>query len=203
MVWLVRMRLLTSLVLTRRDQLRVDVIDIGAVILFAPPITAVKRYPVSLATSGWYCARWCSPSDRVRSAGTAVGSRFIVIGVGAIEIAGIDLPGGVECGILRRRRRIARQADGRDPAIRGVVLPDADSSDTDELGYQGRRPATVRCHSVRFQCGPDQRHGFFPIRFRRNAALSLNAGSGRECPGATALPMLAEPSIPESGAAAC
>ena len=56
--------------------------------------------------------------------GAAVGGGFIIIGVGAIEIVGIHLPGGIERGIFRRRCRIARQADGGDPAIRGVVLPD-------------------------------------------------------------------------------
>ena len=61
-----------------------------------------------------------------KAQGAAVGGGFIVIGVGAIEIAGIDLTGGIEGGILRRRRRIARQADGGDPAIRGVILPDVE-----------------------------------------------------------------------------
>ena len=58
--------------------------------------------------------------------GAAVGGGFIIIGVGAIEIVGIHLPGGIERGIFRRRCRIARQADGGDPAIRGVVLPDVE-----------------------------------------------------------------------------
>ena len=95
--------------------------------------------------------------------GTAVGSRFIVIGVGAIEIAGIDLPGGVECGILRRRRRIARQADGRDPAIRGVVLPDVQIVQI-QTSWGIKAEGQRRCDAIAFvfNAVPTSVMGFFP-----------------------------------------
>lgn len=135
-----------------------------------------------------------------KAQGAAVGGGFIVIGVGAIEIAGIDLTGGIEGGILRRRRRIARQADGGDPAIRGVILPDVEivqiqTGGRIEAEGQGRGNAVALVLNLI----PAGVVGFSPIRLRRNAALSPKAWLRSRVPRRDqALPMLADPSIPES-----
>ena len=173
----------------------------GAVILLAPPITAVRRYS-------------CFTRDQrvvLRTVVLSVGScskrrgcrcRWWIYRkrVGAIEIAGIDLTGG-RAAYFGEGAGTARQADGGDPAIRGVILPDVEIVQIQTGGRieaEGRRSNAV---ALVLNLIPAGVVGFSPIRLRRNAALSPKLPvKVKGTPTRPAPPMLADPSIPESKA---